>query len=114
MEPNIIDVTLPNGLMLIVIRTIDKYNIVNIADIEDKLKLIERAGVPTYEFGVFVDGKLKDASFDILRDLLIYHSIGWLEVNKENTACIFTQKGRCMAERMKVHDSLHDKFYSVF
>lgn len=113
-EPNIMEVTLPNGLMLVVMRTLNKYNPVNIIDIEEKLKLIERAGVPTYEFGAFIDGKLKNTSFEILRDLLIYHSIGWIEINEENTACMFTQKGLCVVERMKVPAIINDKFYSVF
>jgi hypothetical protein len=110
----IMEVTLPNGQLLVVMKTLNKYNPVNIADIEEKLKLIERAGIQNYEFGKFIDGKLKDASFEILRDILIYHSIGWIEVNKENTACMFTQKGLMVAERMKVPDIIHDQFYSVF
>jgi hypothetical protein len=113
MQP-IMEVTKPIGQLLVVMKTLNKYNPVNIADIEEKLKLIERTGISNYEFGKFIDGKLKDASFEILRDLLIYHSIGWIEVNKENTACMFTQKGLCMAERMKVPDIMHDQFYSVF
>ena len=113
-EPKVLEVTLPNGLLLIALRTIDSYNIVNIADVEEKLKLIERAGLQTYEFGSFQDGVLKDTTTAILQDLLVYHSIGWVEVNKEKTACVFTQKGRCMAERLKVPESMEARFYSAF
>ena len=109
------EINKPGGFLLAIMGRIkkkDKRGMIEIEDIENKIKLLNQKGVITYGFQKGFDNDF--ASEDFYEDLRIFEDIGWLETDFSNPHCKLTEKGERFFEKIEMPVLVKAKFDSIF
>ena len=108
------EINKPGGFLLAIIKKLEKNesDMIDLRDIERKVKSLDREGIVTYRFrrGYAADF----VSEEIYDDLGVFEDIGWLQMDYSNPHCKLTPRGRQIAQTLDLPEPAKAKFNIIF